>query len=182
MNHACLTTTFSLREKLWAQVSFLAMGVTGTLAIALAPLGELWIWPYVALYWYGVPMVIMRHLACPRCAHLYVYDDCLQAPPRLTRFLVKARKDHPFTAAERVLFLAILLGLPLYPLPWLLHRPVWLALFLAAALAWYGGQLLNFCRRCRVQSCPFNRAASTQAKPGAASGPDATVSDPLGEQ
>ena len=63
---ACkLADGFSLGEKLWAQVSFNVMGLAGLAGIGLAD----WRWtiPYLALYVYGIPGVVMRHLSCRRC-------------------------------------------------------------------------------------------------------------------
>lgn len=154
-----LAEGFTLAEKIWAQTSFILMGVLGTIGIARAASWP-WLLPYLAVYWYGVPGGIMRHLACPRCDHLHVYGDCLQFPPTITRRLVKTRKRHAFSPRERLLFLCILLGCPLYPLPflaWVRWQPWLLAGFAVCALAWYGGQLLYFCTHCRVESCPFNR-------------------------
>ena len=73
-----LAGKFSLWEKIYALSSFAAMGKLGTIGIIL----EDWIWvlPYVLIYWYGVPGIIQRHLVCPRCPHLYEYNDCLQFP------------------------------------------------------------------------------------------------------
>ena len=73
-----LAEGFSLWEKIYAQFSFIAMGVIGTVGIVL----EDWIWviPYIFIYWYGIPGIVMRHLNCPRCPHLHEFDDCLQAP------------------------------------------------------------------------------------------------------
>jgi hypothetical protein len=76
-----LAEGFSLWEKIYAQSSFIAMGVLGTIGI----ITEDWIWvfPYIFIYGYGILGVVMRHLVCPRCPHLYEYNDCLQFPPKL---------------------------------------------------------------------------------------------------
>ena len=150
-----LANGFSLGEKIYAQVTFFTMGIAGTVAIALADWR--WIFPYLVIYWYGIPGVVMRHLVCPRCPHLHVYGDCLQLHPKLTRLLIVGRKSSPFTRTERFLFLAILILIPIYPLPWIRHFPYLLIPFLAAAILWYSGQLLYFCRRCRLKECPLKR-------------------------
>lgn len=154
-NDCALANGFSLAEKLWAQLSFIGMGVVGTVGIVLAD--PLWLAPYIVIYWYGVLGVVVRHLACPRCAHLHEFGDCLQAPASVARWLIKKRKYGSFSVGERMLFLLIMIGAPLYPLYWLRDRPLLLGLFLAFVAAWYGGQLLRFCKHCRVTSCPFNR-------------------------
>jgi hypothetical protein len=146
---------FSLWEKLWAQLSFFAMMFAGIAGIARADWH--WLAPYLIVTAYGVPMIVMRHLACPRCPHLYVYNDCAQFPPRWTKWLVKERKTSPFSATERWTFWLIFLLIPLYPLYWLAPQPILLAVFLVSAAMWYSGQWAYFCKRCRVRQCPFNR-------------------------
>ncbi len=151
-----LADGFSIWEKIYAQSSFIAMGLIGTTGIILVD----WIWviPYIIIYWYGIPGIVMRHLNCPRCPHLYEYGDCLQASPMITKWLVKKRKTTPFSASEKFLFYAIFILIPTYPIYWLLSHPALLIAFIIAAVMWYSGQFLYFCRRCRVKECPFNRA------------------------
>ena len=148
---------FRLREKLYAQFTFITMGILGTIGIIL----EDWIWvvPYVLIYWYGIPGVVMRHLNCPRCPHLHEHGDCLQAPVTLTRFLAKGRKTTPYSAFEKFLFYSIFILIPVYPVYWLWSRPMLLALFLLLAVMWYAAQFYYFCKRCRLTDCPFNRVS-----------------------
>ena len=150
-----LAEGFSIKEKVWAQTSFFAMGIAGTLGIGLADWP--WLLPYVVFYWYAVPGVIMRHLVCPRCPHLHVFNDCLQLPALITKRLVKHAKTPPFSRMEKLAFCFIFMVIPLYPLYWLYNFPTLLIIFIASASAWYGGQFLLFCKYCRVKSCPFNR-------------------------
>jgi hypothetical protein len=156
-----LANGFSVREKLYAQTSFHLMGITGTVGIALAD----WPWalPYLFVYVFGILGVLMRHLTCPRCLHLFEHGDCLQLPARWIRMLVVGRKTTPFARTERALFYAIFTFLPLY---WLRTRPILLILFLVGTAAWYLGQWLRFCRRCRVKECPSNRAEGLAASWG----------------
>ena len=153
-----LADGFGPGEKLWAQISFNVMGLAGLAGIGLVD----WPWmiPYLVLYAYGIPGVVMRHLTCPRCPHLYLHGDCLQFPPAWTRRLVKKRKDTPFGPVEKALFWAIFILLPTYPLFWLWGQASLLAVFVLSSAAWYAGQIMYFCRRCRVRQCPFNRAGS----------------------
>ncbi len=155
-----LACDFRLWEKFYAQFTFLAMGVIGTAGILLQD----WIWtaPYLVIYWYGIPGIVMRHLNCPRCPHLHEYGDCLQAPASLARFLVKKRKSHPYSGLEKALFYSIFLLIPVYPIYWLRSDLLLLVPFLLTAALWYLGQFLYFCRRCRVRDCPFNRAPVTR--------------------
>ncbi|MHC4445049.1 MAG: hypothetical protein ACYTF1_18920 [Planctomycetota bacterium] len=151
-----LAENFSLWEKIYAQFSFIAMGVLGTIGIIL----EDWIWiiPYVIVYWYGIPGIVMRHLTCPRCPHLYEYEDCLQASIILTKWLIKKQKTNPFSIFEKILFYLIFIIIPTYPIYWLLPNKLLLIAFLISAVMWYSGQFLYFCKRCRVKECPFNCA------------------------
>jgi MFS family permease len=160
-NSKCtLAAGFTLWEKMYAQSTFIGMGVAGAIGIWLVD----WRWAmiYLLIFVYAILGVVMRHLNCPRCPHLHVYNDCLQLPTRITKWLVKGRKMHPFSTVERLLFYAIFLLIPLLPLYWLLSTPALLIVFLTTAALWYSGQFLYFCKRCRVQDCPFNRAAAVQ--------------------
>jgi hypothetical protein len=150
-----LAEGFSLWEKIYAQSSFIAMGVLGTIGIII----EDWIWvfPYIFIYGYGILGVVMRHLVCPRCPHLYEYNDCLQFPPKITMWLVKKRKTTPLSAFEKYLFYMIFILIPTYPIYWLLSNKFLLIAFLITAGMWYLGQFMYFCKRCRVCDCPFNR-------------------------
>ena len=152
-----LADGFNLWEKIFAQFSFFAMGIIGTVGIILVD----WRWslPYLFIYGYGIMGVVMRHLTCPRCPHLYEYNDCLQFPPKITMWLVKKRKTIPFSAFEKFLFYMIFILVPTFPIYWLLSNPILLSAFLITAAMWYSGQLFYFCTRCRVKECPFNRAA-----------------------
>ncbi len=159
-----LAEGFSIWEKAWAQLSFWAIGILGTIGIVIE--NWPWVFPYIVIYWYGIPGIVMRHLNCPRCRHLHVYGDCVQAPASLTRWLIKKRKATPFSNFEKSLFLLILVLIPTYPLVWLVSHVALLAPFVIAAAAWYGGQFLHFCKQCRVYSCPFNRVPLTRQESG----------------
>jgi hypothetical protein len=146
---------FSLWEKIYAQVSFIGIGLLGTIGIILTD----WVWviPYLLIYWYGIPGIVQRHLTCPRCPHLYKYGDCLQLPPVLTKWFIKKRKTNPFSTSEKVIFYSIFILIPTYPIYWLLSNKVLLFGFLITVAMWYLGQFFYFCKRCRVRDCPFNR-------------------------
>ena len=159
-----LAEGFSVWEKIWAQVSFLVMSISGTVGIILTDWP--WVFPYIVICWYGIPGIIMRHTNCPRCPHLHVYGDCVQAPPSLTRWLIKQRKTAPFSKSEKFLFLAIFGLIPTYPLFWLVSHPGLLIAFVLAAVAWYLGQWLHLCKQCRVYDCPFNRVPLTRQERG----------------
>jgi hypothetical protein len=153
---ACtLATGFSLREKLYAQATFQVTVLTGIIGIVRAD--PVWVVPYVVLYGYLLPGVVMRHLLCTRCPHLHVYYDCLQFPPSWARRLVKRRKATRLSVRERWLVAVVMVAFVVYPLLWLRSQPLLFAVFATSALSWYLGQRLSFCRRCRSTSCPFNQ-------------------------
>ncbi|MBT8350720.1 MAG: hypothetical protein KJO26_05750 [Deltaproteobacteria bacterium] len=152
-----LAEGFSIWEKLWAQLSFFGIGIIGT--IAITQYNWKWVIPYVIIYWYGIPGIIMRHLNCPRCPHLHEFGDCLQVPVFFTKWIIKNvdRKFTPFTPIETFLFYLIFITIPIYPIYFLASNIVLLIAFLVCVAMWYGGQLFYFCKACRVKECPFNR-------------------------
>ena len=155
MANCALSKGFSIKEKLFAQISFFGILITGTLGIIWVD--YLFVIPYVLIGWYGVPGIIQRYIVCPRCPHLHQFGDCLQLPVNLTRLLVKRQKSAQFSLGEKAVFWAIFLLIPTYPLYWLIQTPLLLALFITFTVMWYAGQFFYFCKRCRIQDCPFNR-------------------------
>ena len=149
-----LTEKFSIWEKLYAQLSFTTMGIMGTVGIILVD----WVWviPYIIVYWYGVPGVIMKHLTCPRCPYYFEFNDCLQLPMFFTKILVKQQKPYPFSIFEKILFHFIFIFIPIYPIYLLVPNTLLLSVFLIGAVTWYSGQFLYFCKRCRNKECPYN--------------------------
>ena len=156
-NTSCsLSKGFSLREKIYAQSSFLAMGVIGMAGIIQQD--WVWVFPYIFIYWYGIFGIVVRHLTCPRCPHLHKYGDCLQAPKTIVKRFIKKRKTGPFSVFEKILMYSIFTLIPAYPIYWLSSNKLLLTAFLMSAVMWYSGQFLFYCKRCRVRDCPFNRA------------------------
>jgi hypothetical protein len=159
-----LANDFSTWEKTYALLSFTAIFTIGTVGIAL--LDWRWALVYVVIYLYGIFGVVMRHLVCPRCPHLHVYDDCLQFPTGITKRIVKGQKTTPFSPLEKWLFCGYFIVIPLFPIYWLLTNPILLVAFVVAVGMWYLAQFLRFCRRCRVSQCPFNRVPSLVSRSG----------------
>jgi hypothetical protein len=159
-NECILIEGFNIWQKIYAQFSFIAMGIIGSVGIALVD----WRWAllYLFIYLYGIMGVVMRHLVCPRCPHLHVYNDCLQAPPKLSLWLIKKIKTTPLSVFEKFLFYMYFILVPAFPIYWLLSNPILLIAFLIPASMWYLGQFFYFCKRCRLNECPFNRAASAR--------------------
>ena len=154
MNHCALSRGFSIKEKIFAQVSFFGILITGTIGIILSD--PIFVVPYVFIAWYGVPGIIQRHIVCPRCPHLHQFGDCLQLSPQLTRMLIKKQKEPRLSSREKIVFRLIFILIPTYPIYWLLDSPFLLILFTFSNAFWYGGQFLYFCKRCRIYDCPFN--------------------------
>ena len=154
-----LANGFKLWEKIYAQFSFIATGVIGITGILLVDWR--WVLPYLLIYVYGILGIVMRHLTCPRCPHLHEYNDCLQFPPKISRWLVKEKKTSPFSTLEKLLFCMIFILIPIYPIYWLISNRILLIAFLLMVVMWYSGQFLYFCKRCRVYYCPFNRVTLT---------------------
>ena len=155
MAKCTLAKGFNIKEKLFAQVSFFGILITGTVGIVLVD--SIFVIPYVLISWYGVPGIIQRYIVCPRCPHLHQSGDCLQLSPKLTRLLIKKQKGPQFSHWEKAVFLFIFILIPTYPLYWLIETRILLALFIFFTSMWYSGQIFYFCKRCRVHDCPFNR-------------------------
>jgi len=157
--HNChLAGGFSKGERLFAQITFNAFFIVGLAAIWQD--SAYWALAYVALVAYGIFGLIMRHLVCPRCPHLYRYGACLQAPPAFAKWLVKMPTAAPMNRGEKALFWVVMLAIPLFPQYWLWRKPYLFAVFWVFCAAWYAAQVFYFCKHCRVSSCPFNRAGA----------------------
>jgi hypothetical protein len=48
-----------------------------------------------------------------------------------------------------------------FPIYWLKDNTIALTGFIVFGGMWYSGQFFYFCKRCRVTSCPFNRAGNS---------------------
>lgn len=154
-----LANGFKFWEKIYAQFSFIATGVIGITGILVVDWR--WVLPYLLIYVYGILGIVMRHLTCPRCPHLHEYNNCLQFPPKISRWFVKEKKTSPFSTLEKLLFYMIFILIPTYPIYWLISNRILLIAFLLMVVMWYSGQFLYFCKRCRVYACPFNRVTLT---------------------
>jgi hypothetical protein len=154
--HTHLACGFSLKEQIYAQITFHGWWISGFVGIAL----QNWIWAilYLFIVAYGILGIIQRHLTCPRCPHLHEYDSCLQLPKRITKYVIKARKNTPFSPSEKILFISIFILITIFPIYWLKNDNIALAGFLLFGSMWCLGQFFYFCKRCRIPSCPFNRA------------------------
>ena len=153
--HNHLACDFSLSEQLYAQITFHGCWICGFLGIAL----QNWKWAilYFLIVAVGILGIIQRHLTCPRCPHLYEHGACLQLPPKITKLLIKEKKDIPFSLNEKILFITVFILIAIFPIYWLRNNYIALAGFILFGSMWCLGQFLYFCKRCRIPSCPFNR-------------------------
>ena len=153
--HTHLACDFSLNEQIYAQITFHGFWISGFLGIAL----QNWKWAmlYLLIVVYGILGIVQRHLNCPRCPHLYEHGACLQLHPRITKLLIKEKKNIPFSLDEKILFISIFVLITIFPIYWLRNNNMALAGFILFGSMWYLGQFLYFCKRCRIPSCPFNR-------------------------
>ena len=153
--HTHLACGFSLKEQIYAQLTFHAWWISGFIGIVL----QNWVWAilYMFIVAYGILGIIQRHLTCPRCPHLHEYGSCLQLHPRISKFLIKERKNNPFSLNEKILFIVVFILITVFPIYWLMSNNLALAGFVIFGSMWYLGQFLHFCKHCRITSCPFNR-------------------------
>ena len=150
-----LAKGFSIYEKLYAQISFFMFTIIGFYGIYIE--APCWSLGYLVIF-ASVPFVVQRYLVCPRCPHLYEYGDCLQLHPRITHLFIKRPIATPMNRFEKFVWISIFILLPLFPIYWLTAHKLLLIAFLISCGIWYGGQFFYFCKRCRVYSCPLNRA------------------------
>lgn len=158
-NHNHLACGYSRNEQIYAQITFHGWWIAGFIAIALQNWG--WAMLYFLIVSYGILGIVQRHLTCPRCPHLHEYDSCLQLPPRISKLLIKEKKNIPLSHKEKILFLSIFILITVFPIYWLMNNVLALAGFILFGSMWYLGQFLYYCKRCRIPSCPFNRVKTS---------------------
>ncbi len=145
--------SFTLKEKIYAQVTFNAGVLTGAYGLFLhnVILGISYL-----LYSYIGIALLMRFTVCPRCPHLLVANDCVQLPPSMALAIVSSKRKGPLNIFEKILFIMVLYGILILPIYWIYSNTIIFALFLIL----YGGQLLGlhfyFCRGCQNRSCIQN--------------------------
>lgn len=154
-NNSNLSCGFSLKEQLYAQITFNCFWIFGLVGIAM----QNWKWAmiYLVIVGYGILGLVQRHLTCPRCPHLHEYGSCLQIHPKITKMLIKEKKNTPLSLNEKSLFLSVFILMTIFPIYWLKNNIIALTGFVVFGSMWYLGQFLYFCKQCRIPSCPFNR-------------------------
>lgn len=145
---------FSLAEKILFQGAFylgLAMGFLGLWAA-----GPLWALGWLACAVAGFTLLV-RYTVCARCPHLSRAGDCLFLPPSLVRRLAAPGRAGALNWVEKGIFFGAFGVTVLGPVPWLVHRPAYLAVYVLLWSAFLAGMLLKVCRKCAVTACPLNR-------------------------
>jgi hypothetical protein len=153
----CKKDEFSPLERIWMQVSFHGIWILGVIAMlpASPPLA---IGYFLAFPVLGVVYGIMRLWVCPGCPYLIQRDSCLQAPPSISRWVIRKSVAGPLNLGEKIGFFAALYGVGLAPAYWVVQTRALLAPYLVLNLAHYSGYILYFCRRCLHVRCPHNMA------------------------
>lgn len=148
---------FTLKEKLFAQISFNGGVIIGTYGlfqhdISLAVI--YFLYAYIGIF------LVVRYTVCPRCPHLHGAGDCLQLKASLTRRIISKNRKGPLNLYEKILFVMVIYGILIFPVYWIASDLIVLILF----LLFYGGSLLGlwlyFCRECQNQTCIQNRCSS----------------------
>ena len=146
--------TFTLKEKIFAQIGFNAGVLVGAYGLFLN--NEILGIAYLLYSYIGI-VLLMRYTVCPRCPHLHVANDCLQLHPSITKIIVSPNRKGALNIFEKILFFMVFYGILLLPIYWIASNTIILVLF----LVFYGGLLLtmhlHFCPNCQNKSCKQNR-------------------------
>lgn len=150
--------SFSLKEKIYAQISFHGGVLTGTYGLSLVSTGlgiAYFLYAYIGI------LSLMRFTVCPRCPHLHVANDCLQLHPSITKIIISPNRKGALNIFEKILFIMVYYGILILPIYWLASNTIILVLF----LLFYGGLLLtmhlHFCKNCENEVCIQCRKPTT---------------------
>lgn len=147
--------SFSLKEKIFAQVTFNAGIITAAYGLFLnnTILGM----AYLVYAYIGI-VLLMRYTVCPRCPHLHIANDCVQLHPSIVKIIISPKRKGPLNIYEKILFIMVLYGILIFPIYWIASNVIILVLFL---LLYGGGTLLglhlHFCPNCKNKVCIQNR-------------------------
>jgi hypothetical protein len=154
-NHHCtLIDRFSFKEKLLMRTGwygFMAVGFYG-----IYRQDPLWALLYAAASLLGFAVIVLPCL-CAHCPYPSEYDTCLFLPPALLRLFYPYRGPR-MSLAGKAATLAALGGMVIMPLFWLINNILLLLVFLLIGLPVLATFPLRYCRRCRHESCPMNKA------------------------
>jgi hypothetical protein len=150
----CVVSTFSIKEKLFAQLTYNA-------GVIVAAYGLFLNHPSLAfsylLYAYLGILLVVRYTICPRCPHLNLAVDCLQLPAFIMKRIISPKRKGPLSLPEKILLPIVLYGTFIFPLYWISSNRYILVLFILL----FGGHLLglqlHFCRNCENVNCIQNQ-------------------------
>ncbi|MBI5263150.1 MAG: hypothetical protein HY852_15170 [Bradyrhizobium sp.] len=154
---SCRTGQFSLLEQVWMQASFHGFTILGAIAIwRTSPLLSVSYYGFVII---GVVYGIMHLWVCPRCPHIKFHNACVQAPPFLTKWIIRKNVTSPLTRAERIGTNVVLYAVVLMPIFWVLKSEYLAIPYFTFALMHYPAYYLHFCQKCLNIQCPHRTLA-----------------------
>jgi hypothetical protein len=157
-NHPCdghhpLINRFSLWEKTLWRLCFWGTIVVGLLAMARqSPVaaGLYAVLAVAGLMFAGFPAL------CRHCPYPSRHSSCLFVPHPLMK-AVYPYAGPKMSGFEKVVAVVATAVIVVFPQPWLVREPVWLAAFWALCLPMAIAFPSYYCRRCRHVGCPLNR-------------------------
>ncbi|MBN2467561.1 MAG: hypothetical protein JXD19_05365 [Deltaproteobacteria bacterium] len=147
---------FSLVEKILMGVGIYGSVIVGAHGISLESIP--WALVYLGFVLLGM-LFLFGYGICSHCPYIFEeYSDCLFPPwGRIYRKIFKYRPE-PLTMLDKIAFLTIMIGIPLFPQFWLFENHGALILFWIFYLPTACGFIFYECRRCQHFGCPFNMA------------------------
>jgi hypothetical protein len=156
-NSGCsLIDRFSLVERIVMRAGWLGFAAVGTYAIyQQAPFWAVFYVVYVLLTF----VFIVMPGICAHCPYPSKYDTCLFLPPAfMNRFYpYKSPEIHPVAKAAVPV---AMVGLVVIPHVWLFADWFLLLLFWLFGLPSLAALPFYYCKRCRNENCPLNKAGS----------------------
>ena len=149
----CVVSTFSIKEKLFAQLTYNAGVIVAAYSLFLnhPSLASYLLYAYLGI------LLVVRYTICPRCPHLNLAVDCLQLPACIMKRIISPKRKGPLNLPEKILLPIVLYGTFILPLYWISSNRYVLVLFVLL----FGGHLLglqlHFCRNCENVNCIQNQ-------------------------
>lgn len=162
-NHstACaLIDRFTLMERIVMRTGwygFMAVGV-----FAIYKQAPLWAVVYTVYSILGFALVVLPGL-CNHCPYPSQRGTCLFLPPGLVNRFYPYKGPQMSPAAKIAVF-AVMAGMVIMPLVWLISDLPMLMLFLLLCLPTLAVILMHYCKRCRHFGCPLNKASDLNAR------------------
>ncbi len=154
-----LIDRFSLMERIIMRSGWYGFMAVGTYAIyKQAPV---WAWVYVVYALLGFALVVLPGL-CAHCPYPSKHSTCLFLPPAfMNRYY--PYKGPQMSPAGKIAVLAVMAGMVIIPLFWLMADLPMLMLFLLLGLPTLAIFPMHYCKRCRHFDCPLNKADKPEA-------------------